>query len=701
MCHFFYRYTVDNYNRAVIIFHGAFKKCDYSSVVVHIIKNRIDTFGQTTNGNLLLINYHRHYMKIKGELDMWNDVETTQDFLNFSAIAKTVAELIAESGEKPISIGVSGSWGAGKSSMVKMIGKALETKDSNKDDKEKNYVFLEFNAWLYQGYDDARAALLQAVSDKLLEESQKRSSPKKDLTGKVKKFINHVNWIQVAKMVVPLSLGLIPGGVAVGGIASLIGAVTNLVQNNDEKVQMEKSEAVSDAFDALTPEMKELLKDNSSKSTPQQIEKLRNDFSDILKELDITLVVLVDDLDRCLPSTAISTLEAMRLLLFVERTAFIIAADEQMIRNSVKAHFADVEMSEGLVTSYFDKLIQIPLSVPHLGVTEVKIYLVMLFTELSNRRGEIKDGTWEKAKTDLRILLTNAWQGGISKAKIEKVFDGDSIKIMQKYIDIAEQLAGIMVTADHINGNPRLIKRFLNNLIIRDKVARLNGMTIDFGSLVKMQLFERCASPAAFEFLVKKTVESEDGKTIFLQEIESKMAKGEEYDTDDSNWKSPFIIEWLKLEPKLGDMDIRPLLYLSRDKSLSLAAYDELSKEAGEIFAALSAVDKDIIKDLVSKIKEIGETEAERLLVRLGRIGSGNQWEKKNLIAILHIAEAYPNLGSRLVNVLDTIPAKARKAAFVPLLLDKPWASEMLDRWSRDSSTPQAVKNAIAQKGGK
>ena len=56
---------------------------------------------------------------------MWNDVETTQDFLNFSVIAKTVAELIAESGEKPISIGVSGSWGAGKSSMVKMIGEAV------------------------------------------------------------------------------------------------------------------------------------------------------------------------------------------------------------------------------------------------------------------------------------------------------------------------------------------------------------------------------------------------------------------------------------------------------------------------------------------------------------------------------------------------------------------------------------------------
>lgn len=632
---------------------------------------------------------------------MWNDVETTQDFLNFSVIAKTVAELIAESGEKPISIGVSGSWGAGKSSMVKMIGEALKLKDGEKDDKEKNYVFLEFNAWLYQGYDDARSALLQAVSDKLLEESKKRSNPANDLTGKVKGFIKRTNWLQVTKMVVPLSLGLIPGGVAVGGIASLIGAVTNLAQNNDAEAQTVKSEAVSAAFDALTPEMKELLKDNASKSTPQQIEKLRADFAELLKELNITLVILVDDLDRCLPPTAISTLEAMRLLLFVERTAFIIAADEQMIRNSIKAHFANVELSEGLVTSYFDKLIQVPLSVPHLGVTEVKIYLVMLFAELSERKGEIQKDAWEKAKADLLSLLSNAWQGGISKTKIEKVFDDASVEKMGKYINLSEQLAGIMVTADHINGNPRLIKRFLNNLIIREKVARLNGMTIDFGGLVKMQLFERCASPAAFEFLVKKSVESQDGKLTFLQEIEAKVASGEDYDTDDANWKSPFIIEWLKLEPKLGDTDIRPLLYLSRDRSLSLAAYDELSKEASEVLSALVAIDKDILKDLVAKIKEIGETEAERLLVRLGRIGSGNQWEKKNLIATLHITEAYPNLGSRLVSLLDAIPAKTRKAAFIPLLRDKSWASEMLSKWSTDVNTPQAVKNAISPKGGK
>lgn len=627
---------------------------------------------------------------------MWNDIETTQDFLNFSVVARTVAELISESGERPISIGVSGNWGAGKSSMIKMIEEALKQKDT-----DKNYVFLEFNAWLYQGYDDAKAALLQAVSDKLFEESKNRSTPTKDLLNKAKGFISRINWFQVAKMAVPLSMGLVPGGVAVGGIASLISAVANLVQNKDSDTQTEKSEAVVDSFNDLTPELKALLKENASKSTPQQIEKLRAEFSELLKELNITLVILVDDLDRCLPSTAISTLEAMRLLLFVERTAFIIAADEKMIRNSVKAHFADIEMSEGLVTSYFDKLIQIPLSVPHLGVAEVKTYIIMLFAELLERRGEIKNYTLQKAKTELLTLLSNAWQGGISKSKIEKVFDSDSIGKMQKYIDLAEQLAGIMVTADQINGNPRLIKRFLNNLIIRDKIARLNGMTIDFGALVKMQLFERCASPAAFEFLVKKSIESQDGKLDFLKDIEEKMAKGEGYEPVDASWNTQFISEWLKLEPKLGNIDIRPLLYLSRDRSLSLAAYDELSQEASEIFALLNTVDKDIINDLVDRIKEIGEIEAEKLLVRLGRIGNANQWEKKNLVAVLHITEAYPNLGTRLVSILDMIPAKTRNPAFVPLLRDKPWASEMLTRWQYDSNTPQPVKNAIAQKGGK
>ena len=81
-------------------------------------------------------------------------------------------------------------------------------------------------------------------------------------------------------------------------------------------------------------------------------------------ELD-RLVVIIDDLDRCLPKTAIATLEAIRLFLMVERTAFFIGADEVMIEYAVKEHFPDLPPSTGPLSyarNYLEKLIQVPVS---------------------------------------------------------------------------------------------------------------------------------------------------------------------------------------------------------------------------------------------------------------------------------------------------------------------------------------------------
>ena len=111
---------------------------------------------------------------------MWNDVETTQDLLNFKVVADTAAQMIKDGNGQPVSIGVSGSWGVGKSSLVQMIGESLKGLDGG-----KNYIFINFNAWLYQGYDDARMALLQKVADKIMEESEAR----KTCVDKAKEFM--------------------------------------------------------------------------------------------------------------------------------------------------------------------------------------------------------------------------------------------------------------------------------------------------------------------------------------------------------------------------------------------------------------------------------------------------------------------------------------------------------------------------------
>ena len=52
---------------------------------------------------------------------MWSDSETDRDFLNFRTVADTAAELIVQAKGQPLSLGVSGSWGVGKSSMIKLI----------------------------------------------------------------------------------------------------------------------------------------------------------------------------------------------------------------------------------------------------------------------------------------------------------------------------------------------------------------------------------------------------------------------------------------------------------------------------------------------------------------------------------------------------------------------------------------------------
>jgi len=109
---------------------------------------------------------------------MWVDNETETDFLNFSGVADTVAEIVYQADGRPISIGVSGAWGAGKSSMIKLIQASLRDPPQSDEKPAKDFVFVEFNAWLYQGYDDARAALMDVIATRLETEAKKRERPR-------------------------------------------------------------------------------------------------------------------------------------------------------------------------------------------------------------------------------------------------------------------------------------------------------------------------------------------------------------------------------------------------------------------------------------------------------------------------------------------------------------------------------------------
>ena len=105
---------------------------------------------------------------------MWSDNETSEDLLGFKIHADLLIDVINDETILPITIGVFGDWGSGKSSILQIIKKEFEKEEHN------DSLCIYFNGWTFEGYDDAKAALLNSIL-KELEDNEK-------LTKEVKKL---------------------------------------------------------------------------------------------------------------------------------------------------------------------------------------------------------------------------------------------------------------------------------------------------------------------------------------------------------------------------------------------------------------------------------------------------------------------------------------------------------------------------------
>ncbi len=588
---------------------------------------------------------------------MWPDNETERDFLNFSGVADTVAEIIVQAQGRPISIGVSGAWGVGKSSMIRLIRRALERRAE--EGRPSEFVFVEFNAWLYQGYDDARAALLEIIATALKKEAEERKSG----LDKVQELLKRVDWLRTARLAgsaVALGLGLPP---------------------------------VSEVFDAgLGKTEGGILKPKPGSSPPKEIHAIRELFETALAEMKVKLVVLIDDLDRCLPPTTISTLEAIRLFLFLRNTAFVIAADDAMIKHAVRQHFVGVD--ESLVVSYFDKLIQVPIRVPPLGTQEVRAYLMLLFIENSTLGEDVK----ETVRTKVCEQLGQTWRGHrVDRAFMQTVHDrlpGDLVA----QLDTADRLAPVMTGATQIAGNPRLIKRFLNALSIRMAISRAHGVGVDEAALAKMLLFERCGAPAAYAALTKAVVEDEEGKPRFLAAWEERANAGEDVALE-TPWDDSFVREWLMIPPNLSGMDLRGILYVGREHAPLITPEDRLSSDGAELLTAMLQ-QPEIAMELRERLVRLSRAETTIIMDRLlDRARQEQEWGTPPILeACLTVVSADPAQGRRLAGFLRERPPGQIKPGIVPKIGDEPWADEVFDAWHTAKDVSASVKRAITQR---
>lgn len=488
---------------------------------------------------------------------MWSDNETSEDLLGFKVHADLLIDVINDETILPITVGVFGDWGSGKSSILKIIYDNLKSEDL--DDLKDDTLVLYFNGWIFEGYDDAKAALLETIIEHF--EKHKKLAPK--IKDETVKLLRSVNWMRVLglgfkKVVLPSAAAYFTGGASM--IPFLMNEFSKL--KGDELVEKLKGDE-AESF------LQSIIKKNGEEDS-KLIREFRNDFKDMIDKSEIKkLVVIIDDLDRCTPERLIENLEAIKLFLNVEKTAFIIGADPRIVRHAIEFRYKTdkIENSDDLdsrnkriVSDYLEKLIQVPYILPKLSDNEVETYMTLLFCkkELGEDFKNVLEVFYKHRQSDrYGTFGFGDLKGIISEAQHQK---------LSSSFTLIASLSGIIT--EGLNGNPRQIKRFLNTFTLRNRlvsVANLSEFKVDV--LAKLMVLEYSA-PSLFRKLYDWQ-SLQKGESKEMMELESLAADNNNEDVKskfDADWANEKIMKWLNVEPKLAGIDLRDYYWISRDQ---------------------------------------------------------------------------------------------------------------------------------------
>jgi predicted KAP-like P-loop ATPase len=542
---------------------------------------------------------------------MWADNETSEDLLGFKVHADLLIDVIKDDKVLPITIGVFGDWGSGKSSILKIIYEQLSGKD---DELKDETLVLYFNGWVFEGYDDAKAALMESIIEKF-EQHKTIGNKVKDKAGKL---LKSVNWMRVLglgfkKVALPAASAYFSGGLSLAPF--LLQEFSNF-----------KPEDLSEKL--LGNQGEDFLKDILKKKQEEPsttVREFRENFEELINASEIKkLVVIIDDLDRCTSDRIIENLEAIKLFLNVPKTAFVIGADPRIVRHAIEHRYktdaienADDPNSRNkrIVSDYLEKLIQVPYNLPKLSDGEVETYMTLLFCkkELEDDFEKVYQAFCAYREKDrYSVFGFGNLQDIIQQEQKTKL--GDSVSLMASLSSII---------TEGLNGNPRQIKRFLNTFTLRRRlvtVAKFFDFKIDI--LAKLMVLEY-SNPDLFRKLYEwQAVQQGESKEIIeLEELVSKGDKEEMKARNYSEWANDKIIKWLKVEPHLSKIDLRNYYWISRDQLTSSISGASLIPE--------------YIRSLFKKLVEHGSGKILATTVTKEVLTMTNEADLENLLTLL------------------------------------------------------------------
>lgn len=573
---------------------------------------------------------------------MWKDSETELDYLDFDHLIGLVDELILDESLLPSSIGVYGDWGSGKSSLIRMSMKKAEEVDGT--------VCLIFNGWLFEGYEDAKTALMGTILDKIQENQELTEKAKKCLGGLYKS----IDKFKLIKSGIKYTGDMLLTG-GVGTIVDL--TVKNVIANTKQKTSNLADEVSGLDLEKIVTSIRDEL---DNKEIRQDIKEFQKNFAELLEETKINrLVVFIDELDRCSPDTILDTLEALRLFLFTGRTVFIIGADERHISYAVQKKFDEIEGQQiNIGKEYLEKIIQYPIRIPRLSDREVEFYINCLLFEK-----ELEDEKFTKIIQFLQDEKSkNFLEFDLTYELIAEKYPDEAEKIKDSLI-VARQLSDVL--AQGLNGNPRHCKRFLNSLVMREKMSEKKSVNLDRKILAKIMLLEYF-KPSLFK-KIAELQSLENGKPNDLKLLELK-------EIDENSplkvWKDDaWVQNWCQLNPPLKDVDLRGYFYFSRDS---------LTEKISSLNKKLSPIAQDVYKKLISKSDiqrnsaienaiELNDYEATEILQRIFTFMISETTMDKDLLrSYLEFGSTRKILYTQVINDLDSLPGEKITITLVP-----------------------------------
>lgn len=320
-------------------------------------------------------------------------------FGSHSRVAAAVSNVISEDNGINV-VGLLGSWGSGKSTVVSQIQKRLEG-------ATPEIHFFKFDAWLYQNDPPRRSfleALIQDLSQNALSNDAQWAKRLADLSGRSEETVTETNrnlsstgkWIFASLGLVPVGTVFLAGALDSENLANaswmlLLGMSLTLAPlitaflfyicwrpwraeglkglcKKDFWIRHREKHASESIFALLTNQSVERTEKITKISPEPSVTEFRSVFRDILKNLRSKrerLIIVIDNLDRLAESEAVELWATIRSLFLgneingsqpseITTPTIILPIDEGSIRRMFSAS-GDQNDADELAQSFMDK----------------------------------------------------------------------------------------------------------------------------------------------------------------------------------------------------------------------------------------------------------------------------------------------------------------------------------------------------------